>query len=174
MAREFWRRYAKSPEVVEPLDAAKIDHLAGRIVPYITNRYARVDQPEWTVQARDYVERALSGGLTLSTLLAGVSAETEAAFVAMRHKVADEAQQIAFKEKVTLTPGMMEGFAAAKVTVKALRDAGGSPTRESVTRALESMRSFDLGDLVIGFSPTDHTGLEMTDLSMISAKGFLR
>ena len=85
-----------------------------------------------------------------------------------------EAQQIAFANKVTLTPGMMEGFAAAKVTVKALRDAGASPTRESVTRALESMRSFDLGDLVIGYSPTDHTGLELTDLSMISPKGFLR
>ena len=85
-----------------------------------------------------------------------------------------EAQQIAFANKVTLTPGMMEGFAAAKVTVKALRDAGASPTRESLTRALESMRSYDLGDLVIGYSPTDHTGLEMTDLSMISQKGFLR
>lgn len=85
-----------------------------------------------------------------------------------------EAQQIAYANKVTLTPGMMEGFAAAKVTVKGLKDAGPNPTRESLTRALESMRAFDLGDLVIGYSPTDHTGLEMTDLSMISPKGFLR
>jgi methyl-accepting chemotaxis protein len=95
MAREFWRRYARSPEVTQPIDAAKIDELAARIVPYIANRYARVDQPEWTTQARNYVERALTHGLTLSTLLAGVSAETEAAFVALRGKVADEAQQIA-------------------------------------------------------------------------------
>ena len=69
---------------------------------------------------------------------------------------------------------MMEGFAAAKVAVRALKDAGAPPTRDSLVRALESLRSYDLGDLVIGYSPTDHTGLEMTDLSMISAKGFLR
>src|SRR5688572_5217187 len=57
MAREFWRRYAQSPEVREPLDEAKIEQLANRIVPYITNRFARIDQPEWTQQARTYVER---------------------------------------------------------------------------------------------------------------------
>lgn len=85
-----------------------------------------------------------------------------------------EAQQIAFQNKVTLTPGMMEGYAAAKVTMKALRDAGPNPSRDSVTRALEAMRAYDLGDLVIGYSPSDHTGLEITDLSMISPKGFLR
>jgi len=86
-----------------------------------------------------------------------------------------EAQMIAFKYKVTLTPGMMEGFAAAKVVVRALRDAGPSPTRASLVNALESMKSFDLGDLIIGYSPSDHTGLEMTDLSMITKdKGFLR
>jgi methyl-accepting chemotaxis protein len=96
MAREFWRRYAQSPEVKETLDAARIEELAGRIVPYITNRFARIDHPEWTQQARTYVERALGNGLTLSTLLAGVSAETEAAFVALRHKVSDEAQQVMF------------------------------------------------------------------------------
>jgi ABC-type branched-subunit amino acid transport system substrate-binding protein len=85
-----------------------------------------------------------------------------------------EAQMIAYQHKVTLTPGMMEGFAAAKVAVRALKDAGPNPTREGVVRALESMRAFDLGDLVIGYSASDHTGLEMTDLSMISPKGFLR
>lgn len=84
-----------------------------------------------------------------------------------------EAQQIAFQNKVALTPGMMEGYAAAKVAVKALKSAG-TPSREGVTRALENLRSFDLGDLVIGYSPTDHTGLELTDLSMITPKGFLR
>jgi methyl-accepting chemotaxis protein len=96
MAREFWRRYAISPEVREPIHPDKIEHLAQRIVPYIANKFERLDQPEWTRQAHDYVERALGNGLTLSTLLAGVAAETEAAFVALRHKVHDEAGQIAF------------------------------------------------------------------------------
>jgi ABC-type branched-subunit amino acid transport system substrate-binding protein len=79
------------------------------------------------------------------------------------------------KSKVTLTPGMMEGFAAAKVMVRALKDAGPSPSRASVLRALDSMQKFDLGDLPLGYSPSDHTGLEMTDLSIITKdKSFLR
>jgi ABC-type branched-subunit amino acid transport system substrate-binding protein len=86
-----------------------------------------------------------------------------------------EAQQTAFKAKVSLTPGMMEGYAAAKVLVQGLRGAGSSPTRDSLVKALDSMKAFDLGDLVISYSPTDHTGLEMTDLSMITKeKGFQR
>src|SRR5687767_173721 len=96
IAREFWRRYARSPEVHETMDAAKIDVLASRIQPYIVNKFERVDQPEWTHQTRSYTERALSSGLTLSTLLAGVTAATEAAFVAMRGRVTDDADQVAF------------------------------------------------------------------------------
>ncbi|MEO5695218.1 MAG: ABC transporter substrate-binding protein [Usitatibacter sp.] len=86
-----------------------------------------------------------------------------------------EAQQTAYKNKVTLTPGMMEGYAAAKVMVKALREAGSNPTRASVIAALNSMNSFDLGDITIRYSATDHTGLDLTDLSIITKdKAFMR
>jgi ABC-type branched-subunit amino acid transport system substrate-binding protein len=86
-----------------------------------------------------------------------------------------EAQIAAHKEKVTLMPGMMEGFAAAKVVVQALKNAGPAPTRASVLRALESMDRFDMGNVNIGYSPKDHTGLELTDLSIIARDGtFLR
>ena len=84
MAREFWRRYARSPEVRESIDAARIEGLATRIAPYIASKIERVDDPDWTHKAREYVQRALSNGLTLSTLLAGVNAQTEAAFTALR------------------------------------------------------------------------------------------
>ena len=96
MSREFWRRYARSPEVHEQFDEARIDQLAQRIVPFITNKYERLDKEEWTEQARDYVESALTSGLTLSTLLAGITAETEAAFVAIRGKVVDDEGQVRF------------------------------------------------------------------------------
>ena len=96
MAREFWRRYARSPEVRDPIDDAKIEKLAARIVPYIASKFEHVDRAEWAHQAHGFAERALKHGLTLSTLLAGVSAETEAAFVAMRRKISEEAEQIAF------------------------------------------------------------------------------
>ena len=94
MAREFWRRYAQSPELRQPLTNEKIEQLAPGLLPYIANKFDRIDHSEWTEQARSFVERALGGGLTLSTLLAGVSAQTEAAFVAIRARVTDEAELV--------------------------------------------------------------------------------
>ncbi len=96
MAREFWRRYARSPEVSDQFDDTKIEQLAERIVPFIAGKFERIDQVDWTQQARGYVEKALSSGLTLSTLLVGVNAETEAAYAALRGKVAEEEQRVRF------------------------------------------------------------------------------
>ncbi|WP_265569892.1 methyl-accepting chemotaxis protein [Sphingomicrobium nitratireducens] len=84
MAREFWRRYAKSPEITDAFPEEKIERLADKIVPYIRNKFLGIAEEEWILQSRDYVENALKGGVSLSTLLAGVSAETEAAFIAIR------------------------------------------------------------------------------------------
>jgi ABC-type branched-subunit amino acid transport system substrate-binding protein len=86
-----------------------------------------------------------------------------------------EAQIAAFKNKITLTPGMMEGYAAAKVMVRGLKGAGSSPTRASLLKSLESMGTFDLGDMSVNYSPSDHTGMELTDLSIITKdKAFMR
>lgn len=86
-----------------------------------------------------------------------------------------EAQIAAFKNKVTLTPGMMEGYAAAKVMVRGLKGAGSSPTRASLLKSLESMGTFDLGDISVNYSHADHTGMELTDLSIITKeKAFMR
>jgi methyl-accepting chemotaxis protein len=96
MAREFWRRYAQSPELSTPFDHSKLDDFAARIAPYIALKFTRIDSREWAVKAGEYVERAHSSGLTLSTLLAGLSAETEAAFVILRRQVSDEAELVRF------------------------------------------------------------------------------
>jgi len=96
MAREFWRRYAQSPEVKDQFDDAKIDKLADRIVPFITAKFERIDHPQWTDQAQGFVEKALGNGLTLSTLLVGINAETEAAYVALRSQVSDNDDRVRF------------------------------------------------------------------------------
>jgi len=70
-----------------------------------------------------------------------------------------------------ITPAMMEGFAAAKVLVEGLQRAGPKPTRESLTAALNGIGSLDLGGLKLGYSPTQHTGLTYTELSIIGADG---
>ena len=70
-----------------------------------------------------------------------------------------------------LSPAMIEGFAGARVLVEALRRAGAHPTRKSVLDALNGLESFDLGGIKVHYSPSDHSGLHYTDLSVIDAQG---
>jgi len=77
-------------------------------------------------------------------------------------------------KNTTLTPAMIEGFAAAKVLVAGLEKAGAHPTGPKLQQALDGLRHFDLGGLEIDYSPTRHTGLEFVDLSIVSADGTLR
>jgi ABC-type branched-subunit amino acid transport system substrate-binding protein len=65
----------------------------------------------------------------------------------------------------------MEGFAAAKVLVEGLKRAGRNPTRASFIAGLNELTAFDLGGLRLDYSPSDHTGTEFVELSMIGRKG---
>ncbi len=89
-----------------------------------------------------------------------------------------EAARLATAQKAPpLTPAMIEGFAAAKVLVAALRRAerdGKAVTRQSLKQALDSMDRFDIGGLEISFSASDHTGLDFADLSFVAADGTFR
>ncbi len=85
-----------------------------------------------------------------------------------------EAQGLAKTAKQNLSPAMLEGFAGAKVLVEGLRRAGKNPTSERLIAALNGMNKFDLGGLVVGYSPQDHTGLDFADLSIIGRDGKFR
>jgi hypothetical protein len=43
-----------------------------------------------------------------------------------------------------------------------------------VQQALDGMSKVDIGGLEISYSPTDHTGLDFVDLSIIGADGKFR
>jgi branched-chain amino acid transport system substrate-binding protein len=74
-----------------------------------------------------------------------------------------------------VTPSMLEGFAAAKVLVAALkRSPPKDLTRSGLRRTLESMNRVDIGGLTLGYSATDHTGLDYTELSIIGPDGKFR
>ena len=69
----------------------------------------------------------------------------------------------------------LEGFIVGEVMVDALRRAGKNLTREKLIAALESMNNVDLGDFVVNFSPTSHSGSKLVDLTMIGrAEKFIR
>ena len=86
-----------------------------------------------------------------------------------------EAQDMARARGTTdVSPAMLEGYAAAKVLVEALRRAGPKPSRERIQAALEGLGKFDIGGLEVNFSPQDHTGLDFADLSIITSDGRFR
>lgn len=85
-----------------------------------------------------------------------------------------EAQGLAKEASQNLSPAMLEGFAGAKVLVEGLRRAGKNPSSARLVSALESMNRFDLGGLFVGYSPTDHSGLDFADLSIIGRDGKFR
>lgn len=91
--------------------------------------------------------------------------------VAMVKEAADLAKA---KGLEGVSPAMLEGFAAAKVLVAGLQRARANPTRAKLRDALEGLTKLDIGGLEVGYGPTDHTGLEFVDLSIIDSGGRFR
>ena len=75
-----------------------------------------------------------------------------------------------------ITPALLEGFAGAKVLVEGLKRAAAKRdlSRTGLQKALEGLTRFDLGGLELGYSATDHTGLDYADLSIVGADGRFR
>jgi ABC-type branched-subunit amino acid transport system substrate-binding protein len=69
-----------------------------------------------------------------------------------------------------LTPAQLEGFAAAKLVVEALKRAGKDVSRDGLLKALEGPR-IDLGGLQVHYTEKDHSGLEFTDVSIVGPDG---
>ncbi|MET3497719.1 ABC transporter substrate-binding protein [Variovorax boronicumulans] len=73
-----------------------------------------------------------------------------------------------------LSPALLEGFVATKVLVEALRRAGPRPTRAKLIATLNRFK-YDLGGgLDVSYSPTDHSGIDYVDLSIVSEGRFKR
>ena len=94
---------------------------------------------------------------------------------AINYVLTKEATELAkAKGLAGVSPAMMEGFTAAKVLAEGLQRAGPKPTGSKLRDALEGIRNFDLGGLTIGYSDTDHSGMDFIDLSIIDASGKFR
>src|SRR6185369_7074766 len=62
--------------------------------------------------------------------------------------------------------GTLEGYIAAKVMVEGLRRAGRGLTRESFTKAMESMSNVDIGGFKVSFGPDNHNASKFVDLTI--------
>jgi len=88
--------------------------------------------------------------------------------------IVKEASDLAKAKGFELTPATLEGFAAAKVLVEGLRRAGKDTTRAGLKKALETFNRVNIGGLELSYSPTSHTGLDYSDLSIIGNDGKFR
>jgi len=53
------------------------------------------------------------------------------------------------------------------------RGAGPAPTRAKVVKALESLQSYDLGGITLGYSPTNRIGSRYVEVTVIGSNGRL-
>ena len=90
------------------------------------------------------------------------------AVIALEYKKAAEG-----RAGTPLTPKGLEGYVSAKIFVEALRRAGKDLSSETFVRAMEGMQNYDLGGIIVSYSPTDHAGLTFVDLAVVSQSGKL-
>ncbi len=79
-----------------------------------------------------------------------------------------------FKPKgVTLNHTLVEGYLGAKILGEGLRRAGPNPSRQKLRDSLEQMRDYDIGGHYVGFSTTNHLGMNHVDITILNKDGRL-
>lgn len=68
---------------------------------------------------------------------------------------------------------VLEGFVAAKLMTEAIRRAGPHPTRQKIVAALDTMHDYDLGGILVNYSPTDHDGSNFVELTIVGKNGVI-
>lgn len=67
----------------------------------------------------------------------------------------------------------LEGFIEAKILVEGLKRAGRSPSPESLVKALETIRDFDIGGVSVTYTPEVHIGSTFVEVDVINSLGVL-
>lgn len=93
IARAFWERYREHSDGRQRFDDDKLEQLTKRILPYLRGKFERVEDLGWVATARGYVEDAMTASVSLTTLLAGLAAESEALVAAMREVLSNPGER---------------------------------------------------------------------------------
>jgi ABC-type branched-subunit amino acid transport system substrate-binding protein len=65
----------------------------------------------------------------------------------------------------------LEGYLVGRLTIAALEKAGSDPTREGLLKAIKETGKFDIGGLLMTFSPQKNEGLDQVFMTVIQADG---
>ncbi len=100
IARGFWEGYRQADEVKGTISDAQLETLSERSVPYLSEKFERVSHGSWTEKVKEYVEQAMAAKVSLSSLIAGIASETDAAHAAVRAAVSERDDQIRFSRTI--------------------------------------------------------------------------
>jgi methyl-accepting chemotaxis protein len=114
VARAFWACYAQSGEVARPIAADKMDELTRRIIPYLRTKFGDLSGQAWVDTVRDYVASAAAGGVSLTTLHAGVAAAGAAAQDILAEALSGDPARLSRLSQALLREALLEAdiFAA--------------------------------------------------------------
>ena len=114
VARSFWIRYLRSPEVDTRVDEAKLESLTRRIFPYLKRMLTDSSGEDWVETAGEYVAMAFEARISTTSMFSGISGQAEAMHDILVERLSDDPARLArmIKTVTQVTILEMEVFAA--------------------------------------------------------------
>lgn len=112
----------------------------------------------------------LGGGVGVCQVMPSPSQDPSKFVAGYQRAMRDLAQ--ARGTPIELSYGSLEGYASAMTVVEGIRRCGDNLSRQRFVDALEA--PIDLGGFVIPFSPSNHSPVKFTELTVVDSQGRLR
>ena len=114
VARSFWIRYLRSPEVDTRVDEAKLESLTRRLFPYLKRMLTDASAEAWVETAGEYTVMAFEAGISTTSIFSGIAGQAEAMHEILVERLSDEPPRLArlIKTVTQVTILEMDVFAA--------------------------------------------------------------
>jgi methyl-accepting chemotaxis protein len=108
IARAFWARYARSPELETALSDAEIDTRAAGTAEFLRLKFNDISGQAWVESARDHVGSAAAEGGSLSSIFSGLSAASAEAHDLLVAALADDPERLHRLVKALMKASFLE------------------------------------------------------------------
>jgi methyl-accepting chemotaxis protein len=95
VARAFWIRYLRSPEVNTRVDEAKLESLTRRIFPYMKRMLTDLSGENWVETAGEFVSMAFNAKISMTSIFSGISAQADAMQEILVERLSDDPAALA-------------------------------------------------------------------------------
>jgi len=148
VAKRFWLHFGAAPEVDTRFEGKALDELVLKILPYMAAKWNDMAGQKWADMVAGFVDEATAAGVSLTTLLASISAAAEEAHQILREKLGPEPGRLACLSACLTRATLLEAdvFAAHFDLLRARgerqrRSARGEQFNEEIVTAAERTAS---------------------------------